>query len=718
MGKLQRPLDPEAVEAADENLYAAHGSDPRPNALYDADGNQIPLDGSDPALNQEWEAQYNSALNPSSSSERVVGGGPSTTTKSPAPPFGNNPVGCATQQCAKTHWITIDLVKDIKDDRPKWWKKEAKSQPYPYEPFSAVITDGRKKGALDGSGSTDYRPIPQGSCSIQFTQFYKGIVAQLETGSFVPVAPLSPDEKAKKLVLTGIDSYFAPGVEVLNIKYDIHNLENDAVVLEIESSKAPGKILFQRELSADEKVSGDGKLLSWDGKANEGQKSGHWIGPEDSPYVVRLKAPSDGLEDEKQTRVQIYKIEIKIDAPKHKIILNVPETKTLATSKVLIKKKAGGGTVTPIDMEVVFSFTPSAGNVSAGDSFAYNPPKTLGKSGDASAVYWEPHKDHPSQTPDNYNKTCKAAVITTGTEQGKAKTWFKPSGVGGNKYKVKAQVFASDGTTSLAHKETVEVTIWRKIVLTPYEMVGQPHITTHGTAAIMAGYYKPDTYVEYELGKTTTLPAANSVKYIGLWDHASSGQLDWAKHSAKTNAEIPTKDETTDANGPPGQKQTDARKNVQAKANSWRDRLIKAYTAGMDDWAPDANVPINSIVAIEFEHPKYSMNAPNADSVTNEWGAFPWLRITVEGRSIHPDRRWVNGLGVSRKKRAYIVAGDSAASTEVTIAHEAGHETKNQFKRDVFGPDHDHSAAAGLMDAWGTRNAFTAREKEILRGHK
>jgi len=48
MGKLQRPLDPEAVEAADENLYAAHGSDPRPNALYDADGNQIPLDGSDP----------------------------------------------------------------------------------------------------------------------------------------------------------------------------------------------------------------------------------------------------------------------------------------------------------------------------------------------------------------------------------------------------------------------------------------------------------------------------------------------------------------------------------------------------------------------------------------------------------------------------------------------------------------------------------------------
>src|SRR5579859_2182677 len=62
MGRLQRPLDPKAVEAADDNLYEAHGSDPRPNALYDADGNQIPLDGSDPALNQEWEAQYYKAL--------------------------------------------------------------------------------------------------------------------------------------------------------------------------------------------------------------------------------------------------------------------------------------------------------------------------------------------------------------------------------------------------------------------------------------------------------------------------------------------------------------------------------------------------------------------------------------------------------------------------------------------------------------------------------
>jgi hypothetical protein len=63
------------------------------------------------------------------------------------------------------------------------------------------------------------------------------------------------------------------------------------------------------------------------------------------------------------------------------------------------------------------------------------------------------------------------------------------------------------------------------------------------------------------------------------------------------------------------------------------------------------------------------------------------------------------------------MAGMSAARTEVAVAHEAGHETKNQFKREPFGPG-DHSAAAGLMDPTGSLSSFTAREIKILRGIK
>lgn len=110
MGRLQRPLDPKAVEAADEKLYETHGSDPRPNALYDADGNQKPLDAGNPALQQEWKDQYSSALSEGDSApERQLAGGPGAAKAAPAkarpPAFGPQPVGCATQKCAKTHWI-------------------------------------------------------------------------------------------------------------------------------------------------------------------------------------------------------------------------------------------------------------------------------------------------------------------------------------------------------------------------------------------------------------------------------------------------------------------------------------------------------------------------------------------------------------------------------------------------------------------------------------
>jgi hypothetical protein len=52
---------------------------------------------------------------------------------------------------------------------------------------------------------------------------------------------------------------------------------------------------------------------------------------------------------------------------------------------------------------------------------------------------------------------------------------------------------------------------------------------------------------------------------------------------------------------------------------------------------------------------------------------------------------------------------------KVVIAHEAGHETKNQFRRAAFGRG-DHSPHAGLMDPFGTRSSFSDAEKKVLRG--
>lgn len=429
------------------------------------------------------------------------------------------------------------------------------------------------------------------------------------------------------------------------------------------------------------------------------------------------KAGSGKKPCQQTKKCKIVKIETTINAAGNRIYMNDPNTKVLVTAVVTYQEVESeeGDDCCP---KVVFSFEdPAPANTSKDDSFEYQTGKFLGKRGDASAIYWEAHAEHAATSADSFNATTKveSKPLTGKANNLIAKVWLKPSGVGGNDYEVKGIVYKPDGTTEITSDKAPKATVWRKIDFNAYEMTGQAHVSTHGTTAVMTGYFTNDTYVKYTLGTVTMIAAAHSVRYIGLWDHGTSAQLNWATHRAKTVAETPTADETTKSNATPAD--AAARTAIQDKADAWRDRINTAYRSGLNNWASDAGVPVNSLVAIEHEHPKYSAAAPNADSVTNEWSAFPWLRITVEGISIHPDRRWINGQGLSYGQRAYITAGMSAARTKVGIAHEAGHESKNQFKRKTFGGG-DHSAAAGLMDPVGSLSSFTATEKEVLRGFK
>ena len=59
--RATRPLNQQAVKAADDDLYSSHAGDPRPNALYDENGNRKPLDATDPDqadLRNEWMESY------------------------------------------------------------------------------------------------------------------------------------------------------------------------------------------------------------------------------------------------------------------------------------------------------------------------------------------------------------------------------------------------------------------------------------------------------------------------------------------------------------------------------------------------------------------------------------------------------------------------------------------------------------------------------------
>jgi len=417
------------------------------------------------------------------------------------------------------------------------------------------------------------------------------------------------------------------------------------------------------------------------------------------------------------SKFEIVSVKATIAAPDNRVYMNIPANKVLVTALVTYKESTAVDALDTLP-GVVFSFNdPAPPNTAAIDSHLYDGSHRLGKCADPAAVYWEAHAEHPASSTNSYKASAKAATKPiAGKLQVEAKIWLKPSGVGGDDFEVIATVFKPDGTTEIAHDQTPTVTVWREISFNAYEMTGQTHVSTHGTTAAMSAYYTADTYVRYSLGTVTTLDAAHSVTYIGLWNHGSGSQLVWATHSAKTAAETPTADETTRANATPPD--AAARAAIQAKANAWYNRIQSAcYSNLLSGWATDAGVPASSVVAIEHLHPKFSAGAPNSDATTNEWSAFSWLRIVAPNGPIHPDQRWANWQGISYGQRAYITAGLTAARFKVVIAHEAGHETKNHFKRKDFGSG-DHSAAAGLMDPTGSLSAFTVDEMKTLRGFK
>lgn len=184
MAKLERPLDPDAVRAADEAIYAAHAGDPRPNALYDASGNRLLLSGTDPAqaaLRKEWVDYYKAALE---KKKNPGGENPASppAPPDPKPPGGDTPPDEPVEPCPKKlHWIQLTLLR-LKDQkkRPDWWAPAPSSLPYAYEPFKAKITDGPKEDALDGSGVSRYDSIPGGNCEWHFHKFFEQVENDLK----------------------------------------------------------------------------------------------------------------------------------------------------------------------------------------------------------------------------------------------------------------------------------------------------------------------------------------------------------------------------------------------------------------------------------------------------------------------------------------------------------------------------------------------------------
>lgn len=524
---------------------------------------------------------------------------------------------------------------------------------------------------------------------------------------------------------------FAPSVEKCEIKYTLNRGSprlGKSVKITITDKKG-GTVYSSGAHLLD---GGDKGTFLWDGK-----QGSSYVGPLLSPFKIEAVMADDAtVKADTSTKVEVKEIALTVDAPDDKLMMNDPNRNVETVATVKLKKSDGTAVLTKVPVDVTFTFTDPAGdNTPKASSFQYAAPSSyLGKAGDATAVHFASHPDSTASSPDGYKtKGVATTNVNDGANLGKAKINFKPSGVGGDDFKLKAAVL--DGAAELVKAESNTLIVWRFVSFDKiYEMNGETHVSTNGSTGTISPVFDP-AFVKYTAGAPIAIDATKSVKYIGLWGGAATPQRSWATTQAKTAAETPTAQEITDATYAGADaalvaKRAIAQAAIIVKAQAWATRIDTAFSADMNQWISDAAIPSNALVAIKFYHPKYSH--AGGDFQTNEWklggAATPaWLRVGAFPKSggghyytnLDPDGLWINWGGLSHGSgRVTAPKGNDAATVKQVVRHEAGHATKSFFKRDVFGPSLDHSASnAGIMyytTSGGT--TFTTREKKILRG--
>jgi hypothetical protein len=539
-----------------------------------------------------------------------------------------------------------------------------------------------------------------------------------------------------KVDIDSVDSNFAPSVENLDVRYTIKPTGYTASFGKIEVFKNGDTVnpIFKDETIT---MTGANVLYEWDGKANQGADSGKYVGPRDSPYTIKVSISdvadfSSSCSDTKTTKVEVESLAFNINTGGVRVIMNVPEHEVEVSTLVKLKKKDGTGAVTAVPIHVSFSagdpLVPNP-NATPVESYSYATGKYLGKKGDPTAIYWADHASADSGSTDGYKHVCWGATITTaGADQGKTYVWFRPSGVGGDDFILKAAIKDAAGD-DLITKASGLLTVWRQADFDNiYEMDGETHVSVNGTEVNIQPYFHSpgsvETFVDYVVGDVKPIPAEKSVQYIGLWKNTPPYQKDWATLLERTPTETPRADDLAAAEGPEGEARDEARWMITQQAQFWVERIDREFLASMTAWEANGGMANKSVVGIKYYHPKYNSvlagGVPNPDTVTTNWP--DWVRVTTYRDAysgIDPDSHWCPGTGFGGMSHGnkIISIAKQTPNPKKAIAHEVGHATKDFFERRVFGLSLDHSAL-GLMDPSASQPNFSVDEQKILRGIK
>ncbi len=542
-----------------------------------------------------------------------------------------------------------------------------------------------------------------------------------------PPPPPPPPTTPNVLTVTSIP-LFAPSAETCEIRYSLARgtpTLGNMVKLTIKD-KTGATVYTNSSHALDGSNQG---TFQWDGRGG-----GQFVSPLKSPFRIEGEMADDAsVRDDAEVRVEVKEIAIEVVSPDQKLRMNDPAGQFETVATVKLKKSDNSGVVTQVPIDVTFTFSdPAPDNATKAEAYEYASPSTLGKRSDADAVYWAAHASSSGSSPDSYKTTAIArTIVATGADLGKAKVYFKPSGVGGDDFKLKAAVM--DGTTEVIAIESNTYVVWRSIdFANVYTMASQAYLDPATVHAEIGPALETDAYVLYSRQAVHTLDAGLSVKHIGLYDSSAAGnQKNWPADFSPTALETsanelePTAAELADYAYAGADAALVARKNaaktaIEAKAQLWFNRIVDNYVACVSAWFTAAAVPSgdNALLAVEYYHPKLS-NA--GDGATNFWPAGISINLANPGSGVlnngHPDQAtWREVQGFNRGLISVIFKNyGTAARLQIICRHEIGHGTKSAFQRKSFGTG-DHSAS-GLMTYYGASNTFSADDVLALRGY-
>ena len=546
-----------------------------------------------------------------------------------------------------------------------------------------------------------------------------------------PPLPVSAPVQVKTEI-GSLTAIFAPSAEKCSVKFKVKEGRlKPGVKATLTLTDAAGKALFTK---ADLEITqADESTFEWDGKGSDGK----YAQPAQSPIKATVEVTGDAKSrsEAKETKIEIKEIKIAIagvDSNK-RIVVNAPNSDVEATASIYLKKSDGNGVLTEVPVQAELSFEdPSGNNVEKNSSYEYSAGSKLGKRSDPSAVFWKAAGGYTTTSPDAFKGKCLVETKTaSGPELGMVKALFKPSGVGGDDYKVTVKVFAADGGTELAKATSDAFTVWRKVLFTQvYTMDGESYLDTATTQAEIGPAFETTgatgAFVLYERGAVTSLAAALTAKYIGLYDSAAPGkQAAWpadfspAKLETSPDQMNPTASQLADFASADPAKKAAAKLAIEAKAQLWFNAIVADYGKRVTAWFTAAAVPGgNSLLAVQYYHPKLSNIG--TDGQTNFWPAGISINMANPGSGLNqpgdPDTKtWREVQGFNRGSISVIFKNyGTAARLQIICRHEIGHGTKSVFKRADFGVG-DHSGS-GLMTPFGGSNAFSNSDAAKLRG--